>query len=120
MLKENAGLGTEATRAGIITTLENRKLIVRQKKTLRATDTGCQLIDALPAVCTDPGMTALWEQSLEQVAQGNLSLDVFMQKQISWLAHLIKKGGGNAAGAGSATDAILPVVSGKDGLTGEQ
>ncbi len=24
---------------------------------------------------------------------GNLSLDVFMQKQISWLAHLIKKGG---------------------------
>ncbi|MGX8894844.1 DNA topoisomerase, partial [Enterobacter cloacae] len=42
--KENAGLGTEATRAGIITTLENRKLIVRQKKTLRATDTGCQLI----------------------------------------------------------------------------
>ncbi|EPF4190815.1 topoisomerase DNA-binding C4 zinc finger domain-containing protein, partial [Proteus mirabilis] len=46
-----------------------------------------------PAACTDPGMTALWEQSLEQVAQGNLSLDVFMQKQISWLAHLIKKGG---------------------------
>lgn len=92
VLKENAGLGTEATRAGIITTLENRKLIVRQKKTLRATDTGCQLIDALPAVCTDPGMTALWEQSLEQVAQGNLSLDVFMQKQISWLVHLIKKG----------------------------
>ncbi len=32
VLKENAGLGTEATRAGIITTLENRKLIVRQKK----------------------------------------------------------------------------------------
>ncbi|MCJ5011002.1 DNA topoisomerase [Klebsiella sp. 104055] len=93
VLKENAGLGTEATRAGIITTLENRKLIVRQKKTLRATDTGCQLIDALPAACTDPGMTALWEQSLEQVAQGNLSLDVFKQKQISWLAHLIKKGG---------------------------
>nr|WP_282564076.1 DNA topoisomerase III [Providencia rettgeri] len=92
VLKENAGLGTEATRAGIITTLEKRKLIVRQKKTLRATETGCQLIDSLPAVCTDPGMTALWEQSLEQVALGQLSLDLFMQSQITWLAHLIKKG----------------------------
>lgn len=92
VLKENAGLGTEATRAGIITTLETRKLICRQKKTLRATETGCQLIDSLPTVFTDPGMTALWEQSLELVAQGQLPLAVFMQKQVTWLEHLIKKG----------------------------
>lgn len=92
VLKENAGLGTEATRAGIITTLETRKLIFRQKKTLRATETGCQLIDSLPTAFTDPGMTALWEQSLEQVALGQLPLEAFMQKQITWLEHLIKKG----------------------------
>lgn len=66
--ERECGAGDRGNPGGIITTLENRKLIVRQKNT-RATDTGCQLIDALPAACTDPGMTALWEQSLEQVAQ---------------------------------------------------
>lgn len=91
VLKENAGLGTEATRAGIISTLEARGFICRQKKALRATDVGCQLIDALPAAVTDPGMTALWEQALESVETGQLSLAQFMQKQVAWLNHLLGK-----------------------------
>lgn len=91
ILKENAGLGTEATRASFITTLENRGFIRREKKTLRATEMGSQLIDALPTVFTDPGMTALWEQALENVATGQLSLQSFMQKQENWLSHLLTK-----------------------------
>ncbi|EGT3611415.1 DNA topoisomerase III [Morganella morganii] len=120
VLKENAGLGTEATRAGIITTLENRKLIFRQKKTLRATETGCQLIDSLPAAFTDPGMTALWEQSLEQVALGQLSLDVFMQKQITWLEHLIKKGGETPLNLNLPPMPLCPECQGKMSLRESQ
>ncbi|CEE94255.1 DNA topoisomerase [Xenorhabdus nematophila str. Anatoliense] len=91
VLKENAGLGTEATRAGIITTLEERQFLHRQKKHLLATDIGCQLIDALPTVVTNPGMTALWEQALESVADGRLPLTTFIEKQKAWLHHLLEK-----------------------------
>jgi DNA topoisomerase-3 len=33
---------------------------------------------------TEPGMTALWEQALDEVAAGRLSLDDFLQRQV-WL-----------------------------------
>ncbi|MDC9606964.1 DNA topoisomerase III [Xenorhabdus griffiniae] len=91
VLKDNAGLGTEATRAGIIAKLEERNFLSRQKKFLLATDIGSQLIDALPFVVTDPGMTALWEQALEEVAEGKMSLASFMQKQEAWVRHLLEK-----------------------------
>ncbi|CDL84545.1 DNA topoisomerase III [Xenorhabdus cabanillasii] len=91
ILKDNAGLGTEATRAGIIAKLEERNFLSRQKKFLLATDIGSQLIDALPSVVTDPGMTALWEQALEEVAEGKMPLATFMQKQEAWVHHLLEK-----------------------------
>ncbi|WP_422399000.1 topoisomerase DNA-binding C4 zinc finger domain-containing protein [Xenorhabdus griffiniae] len=37
-------------------------------------------------------MTALWEQSLEDIAQGKASLAVFMQKQAQWLVLLVERG----------------------------
>ncbi|MBE8597609.1 DNA topoisomerase III [Xenorhabdus sp. BG5] len=92
ILRESAGLGTEATRAGILDTLFKRQLIERKKKAIHATPLAQELIAGLPAVLTDPGMTALWEQSLEDIAQGKSSLAVFMQKQAQWLQHLVERG----------------------------
>ncbi|WFQ79672.1 DNA topoisomerase III [Xenorhabdus sp. SF857] len=92
ILRESAGLGTEATRAGILDTLFKRQLIERKKKAIHATPLAQELIAGLPAVLTDPGMTALWEQSLEDIAQGKASLAVFMQKQAQWLQHLVERG----------------------------
>ncbi|MBC8950015.1 DNA topoisomerase III [Xenorhabdus sp. TS4] len=92
VLRESAGLGTEATRAGILDTLFKRQLIERKKKAIHATPLAQELIAGLPAVLTDPGMTALWEQSLEDIAQGKASLAVFMQKQAQWLLHLVERG----------------------------
>ncbi|MDC9616230.1 DNA topoisomerase III, partial [Xenorhabdus khoisanae] len=92
VLRESAGLGTEATRAGILDTLFKRQLIERKKKAIHATPLAQELIAGLPAVLTDPGMTALWEQSLEDIAQGKASLAVFMQKQAQWLQHLVERG----------------------------
>lgn len=89
-LKETAGIGTEATRAGIIETLLKRDFIKRQKRVLVSTPTGRQLIDTLPSVITDPGMTALWEQTLDEVAAGRLALQDFMARQTSMVEKLVQ------------------------------
>ena len=89
-LKETAGIGTEATRAGIIETLLKRGFIKRQKRALVSTPTGQQLIDALPTVITNPGMTALWEQALDDVAAGRLALQEFMGRQAEMVEKLVQ------------------------------
>ncbi|MFN2332479.1 MAG: DNA topoisomerase III [Halomonas sp.] len=89
-LKETAGIGTEATRAGIIETLLKRGFIKRQKRALVSTPTGQQLIDALPSAITNPGMTALWEQALDDVAAGRVELKDFMARQSGMVEKLVQ------------------------------
>ena len=89
VLKENEGLGTEATRAGIIETLKGRKFIAPSGKSLVSTPLGQSLIDMTPGVLKDPVMTAQWEQRLEQIARGELTRDAFMQDQIAILPTLL-------------------------------
>ena len=89
VLKENEGLGTEATRASIIETLKGRKFIAPSGKSLVSTPLGQSLIDMTPGVLKDPVMTAQWEQRLEQIARGELTLDAFMQDQIAILPTLL-------------------------------
>ncbi|MGL4724547.1 MAG: DNA topoisomerase III [Scandinavium sp.] len=90
-LKESAGLGTEATRAGIIETLLRRGYIRKQKRHLVATDSARTLMDMLPAIIKDPGMTALWEQALDDVAVGKLPLAIFLQKQSTWIGAMVSQ-----------------------------
>ncbi|MBS9402184.1 DNA topoisomerase III [Halomonas sp. TRM85114] len=68
-LREHDGLGTEATRAGIIETLVERGYLVRQGKALRATRIGSALIASLPEAVGRPERTALWEQRLGAIAE---------------------------------------------------
>ncbi|QTP54617.1 DNA topoisomerase III [Billgrantia sulfidoxydans] len=68
-LREHDGLGTEATRAGIIETLIERGYLVRRHKTLRATRLGSGLIASLPEAASRPERTALWEQRLTAIAE---------------------------------------------------
>lgn len=69
LLKENAGLGTEATRAGIIKTLVDRGFIERKGKQIISTTVGRALIDTLPRQITSPIMTAMMEQDLSGIEQ---------------------------------------------------
>ncbi|UDJ86361.1 DNA topoisomerase III [Erwinia amylovora] len=92
VLKDNAGLGTEATRAGIVEQLLNRRFIVRKGSKLLATDLGSDVIDSLPPQLTEPGMTALWEQALDEVAAGRMSLSDFLQRQTGWTRNLVSQG----------------------------
>lgn len=89
-LKESAGLGTEATRAGIIETLLKRGYIRKEKRHhLVATGSAVTLMAMLPDIVKDPGMTALWEQALDDIAAGKLPLAVFLQKQSTWITTIV-------------------------------
>lgn len=81
ILKETAGIGTEATRAAIIETLIKREYLARKGKQLISTDKGRQLIQLLPLIVTDPVMTAHWEQELDAIAQGTQKLESFLIQQ---------------------------------------
>ncbi len=70
-LREHDGLGTEATRAGILETLVERGYLVRRAKALRATRLGSALIASLPDAAVRPERTALWEQRLGAIAESN-------------------------------------------------
>lgn len=58
ILKDTDGLGTEATRAGIIELLFKRQFLERQGKQILSTLAGQKLIASLPELATNPDMTA--------------------------------------------------------------
>lgn len=90
-LRETEGLGTEATRAGLIQSLFDKGFVKKKGKQMIPTAEGMMLIDNLPEVLKDPGLTALWEQALNQIAEGAMSLETFMQKQEVFIRHLMNQ-----------------------------
>ncbi|HFT7054526.1 TPA: DNA topoisomerase III [Pseudomonas aeruginosa] len=92
-LKDTTGIGTEATRANIISVLIARGYIVKKGRSIRASDAAFTLIDAVPAAIADPGTTAVWEQALDMIEAGQLTLDVFLSKQTTWISQLIAQYG---------------------------
>lgn len=88
-LRDTTGIGTEATRAGIIKGLIDRGYLLKKKRTLMSSAAAHTLIEAVPAAIADPGMTAIWEQALDEIEAGRLSLDAFVAKQASWIAQLV-------------------------------
>ncbi|WP_246939541.1 DNA topoisomerase III [Bacillus pinisoli] len=81
VLMKTEGLGTEATRAGIITMLKDRKYIEVKKNQVFATDKGKVLIRAIgDKILASPEMTAKWEQRLSEIGQGKASATMFMEQ----------------------------------------
>lgn len=99
ILKETDGLGTEATRAGIIELLFRRGFLVRQGKQIHATDAGRGLIHSLPEVATQPDMTAHWESTLNAISLRETSYDHFMQPLNAQLHQLIQQSGNGSVTA---------------------
>lgn len=91
ILKETDGLGTEATRAGIIELLFKRSFLTREGKTIRATPAGIGLIESLPEAAVTPDMTAQWEAALEAISQKQKNYDNFMQPLEQTLYALIEQ-----------------------------
>lgn len=88
-LKDTVGIGTEATRANIISGLIARGYLMKKGRAIRASDAAFTLIDAVPAAIADPGTTAVWEQALDMIEAGQLTLDMFIGKQAAWISQLI-------------------------------
>lgn len=93
ILKETDGLGTEATRAGIIELLFKRGFLQRLGKSIVSTDVGKGLINSLPASATTPDMTALWEASLNGICHKETSYQAFMLPLLGTLSTLIQNAG---------------------------
>ena len=79
VLKDTDGLGTDATRAGIIDLLFKREFLQRKGKQITATAVGEALINALPDSATLPDMTAQWEATLNAISEKQASYLSFMQ-----------------------------------------
>ncbi|MDA7747191.1 DNA topoisomerase III [Psychromonas sp.] len=91
VLKETDGLGTEATRAGIIELLFKRQFLHRVGKTIQATEVGRKLIESLPDSLTLPDMTALWEMQLNAISHKEQSYQGFVFPLQDQLRHIIEK-----------------------------
>jgi DNA topoisomerase-3 len=109
VLRETSGIGTEATRAGIIQTLLQRDFLKKAKKQLISTPTGRALIAMLPAPIKDPATTALWEQGLDDIAQGRGDLAAFINGQAKWVEDILRQakqqaGSGTTPSPGFAGD----------------
>lgn len=91
---ERKGLGTPATRAGILEKLIRTQLVERQGKrklkVLIPTSKGEALINTLPEVITSPKMTADWEYYLKQVERGQQTPDSFLDEITRLAAELVK------------------------------
>ena len=90
VLMKTEGLGTEATRAGIITMLKDRKYIDVKKNLVYATAKAKILIAAVGnELLASPEMTAKWEQRLKQISEGSASPKQFMDQSNKMITHLI-------------------------------
>jgi DNA topoisomerase III len=90
VLMKTEGLGTEATRAGIITMLKDRNYIQVQKNLVYATAKAKILITAVGnQILASPEMTAKWEQKLRDISEGAASPKQFMDQTKKLVNHLI-------------------------------
>lgn len=89
-LKECKGIGTEATRAGIIETLKKADFFKVEKKKIIPTEKGQMAIKVLPDAVTYPDSTAIWEAELDQIVDKKIGLSDFLKHQTEILDHLLK------------------------------
>lgn len=87
-LKDVYGIGTEATRAAIIDDLIQRDFLKVVKKILQPTDKAYLLIDALPDEMTYPDATAIWEDKLHSMSEGDGTLEDFLTGQVKFTSKL--------------------------------
>lgn len=110
---KTGGIGTEATRAAIVKTLEERGYIARSGKSIQATEKGIALITKLPLESLKSAeMTARWEQRLNNIARGTEKPEEF-RKDIEitvaqWVSEVNAKVAATAAPIG-ATKGMIPL-----------
>ena len=90
---ERQGLGTPATRAGVLEKLVKGGFLERKGRQLLPTKKGHNLVVILPESIKSAKLTAEWESALKEVEHGALSPEEFLagiQKQVSELVACYK------------------------------
>lgn len=108
MLREGDGIGTEATRASIISELKRREYLETKGKQIISTTLGRSMIDALPEVVKSPVLTSLYERMLQSVESGKADLAAFIAKQEAFIRDQVAK----------ANDGAVAIAGGKRGCPG--
>ena len=91
---ERKGIGTPATRSGIIEKLVSSGFVERRKSkkitNLLPTSTGTALITVLPEQLQSPQLTAEWEHRLKEIERGEILPDSFMDGIAAMLHELVQ------------------------------
>ena len=97
-MKEN-GIGRPSTRAAIIEKLYQRKYIVKQGKSLRATETGINLIHLIISpLLKSAELTGLWEKKLREIERGEYTAQQFLDGLKNMTSDVIRDVKTNKAG----------------------
>ena len=92
---ERRGIGTPATRAGIIEKLVQKGFLVREgggkTKHLIPTEKSRVLIAAMPEQLKSPAMTAEWEKKLAEIERNNYTPEQFMEEIESMMKNLVNQ-----------------------------
>ncbi|OSN06860.1 DNA topoisomerase III [Lonsdalea iberica] len=91
ILRATDGLGTEATRAGIIELLFKRAFLEKKGRYIHASETGRALIHSLPPSAAHPDMTAHWESTLTKISEKQCRYQDFMQPLTESLCDIIQQ-----------------------------
>lgn len=106
ILRDNVGMGTEATRANIIGELYKREFMILDKKEIKPTKLGEELIDVLPTQVSAPDMTALWQQAMDDIHKTEeVGYKNFIAAQRKWLGELVTEVPGWFAGKSMSSKA---------------
>jgi DNA topoisomerase-3 len=88
---KETGLGTPATRASIIEVLLKRDYIVREGKSLVATEKGIRLIEVVHPEVKSPAMTGQWEAYLHRIHRGTAQLGPFLKGIEDYVTEVVGK-----------------------------
>ncbi len=85
-----AGLGTPATRAGIIERIIKTGFVERKGKNLLPTAKAYEVVDLVPEKVKSAVLTAEWEQKLEQIYKGEIESREFIDGIIDFVDEMVE------------------------------
>ena len=91
ILKDNEGIGTEATRANVLDVLKKRGYLVTEKNKLHVSQQGITLCKAveLEPLLTSSEMTAKWEKALKQISAKERTQENFLEQIKKFVSKII-------------------------------
>jgi DNA topoisomerase-3 len=97
-MKEN-GIGRPSTRAAIIEKLFQRKYIVRERKSIHATELGVNLIQTIISpLLKSAELTGRWEKKLREIERGGFTAQQFLDELKQMTSEVVHEVKSNKAG----------------------